>query len=597
MLGDAGRFFVSFGEGLQLLHQGAAHVDGEDLLHGEGEVAFALHTVHSHHLCHTAALLADGEERRGVLFAQGDEGYLGVFLAHGGLKEGLQGCGVRLPFSLDGVQVGVDAAELHLVVFALTELGIVGVHDGIEHQNGDVLCGVQIQVVALGLGIGGIVNGAFFLVLQILGQGAPAAGCLLEQDHALGTVVKLAVLDTAILDVGLEAFPILFELLAVVVKEEVETVGDLLDDVGGYLADVGVVLQVAAGDVQGKLGAIQNALQVDQELGADFFDVVRHEHGVVEKTDLTLLGVEGVLAAGEVQDALEVQGVIGVDVHPEQRVGVIVELLAVELLVLLVAAIGGVLLPKRGSLVDQLLLFAVVEVDLHGHEGAVFFQDGLQGIGGKVGFLVLHEVHGDLGAPFGTGAGLHFVGACLGAFPQHGGSVGVGLGLHGDLIRHHEHGIEAQAEVADDAASSLSLVFGDEVHSPGQGDVVDVFLYLGFRHTDAVVGDGDGAGFLVYPYVDAVGSLAFRRLTQGDQPFMLGDRIAGIGQHLTEVDVLLGIQPFFDDGKKMLGIHRQCTVCHMIHTPLFDLILAVYPRVVKELRGICDKNVKISTPI
>ena len=44
---------------------------------------------------------------------------------------------------------------------------------------------------------------------------------------------------------------------------------------------------------------------------------------------------------------------------------------------LLVGAIGGILLPEGHGLVDQLLLVALAEIDLHGHEGAVFLQNGL----------------------------------------------------------------------------------------------------------------------------------------------------------------------------------------------------------------------------
>ena len=74
-------------------------------------------------------------------------------------------------------------------------------------------------------------------------------------------------------------------------------------------------MQVAAGDVQRQLGAIQNALEHEQVLGDDFLDVVRHEDLVVVELDLALHGLVLVAQAGEVQDTLEVEGVIGVDVE------------------------------------------------------------------------------------------------------------------------------------------------------------------------------------------------------------------------------------------------------------------------------------------
>jgi hypothetical protein len=55
----------------------------------------------------------------------------------------------------------------------------------------------------------------------------------------------------------------------------------LFDNVGRDLCDIAVGLQIAAGDVQGKLRAIKDTLEHQQILGDNLFDVVGHKDLVV----------------------------------------------------------------------------------------------------------------------------------------------------------------------------------------------------------------------------------------------------------------------------------------------------------------------------
>ncbi len=70
------------------------------------------------------------------------------------------------------------------------------------------------------------------------------------------------------------------------------------------------------------------------------------------------------------------------------------------------------------------------------------------------------------------------------------------------MVGHHEGGVEAHAELADDVGGVLPavLLLGQlllELEGAAAGDGAQVLLQLLLRHADAVVGDGQGAGNLV----------------------------------------------------------------------------------------------------
>ena len=140
-------------------------------------------------------------------------------------------------------------------------------------------------------------------------------------------------------------------------------------------------MQIASGYVQGKLGTVQNALEHQKILGDYFLDVISHKYLVVIKLNLALDGFVFVGQLGKIENTLEVEGVICVDVDPEQRLAVIMEHLAVELLVVLIGAFRGGFQPKRCGVVDGrggfvfflLIVLALCgEVYVNRHERAVF---------------------------------------------------------------------------------------------------------------------------------------------------------------------------------------------------------------------------------
>ena len=120
------------------------------------------------------------------------------------------------------------------------------------------------------------------------------------------------------------------------------------------------------------------------------------------------------------------------------------------------------------------------------------------------------------------------------------------------LLSHHEAGIEAQAEVADDRVVFL-LVFLEEVFGAGKGHLVDVALHLIDIHADAVVGDGEGVGLAV----DADRNLGFRpfaAVASHRRHAPLADGIHAIAHQLPHKHLMAAVDGLFDDRKDVFGV-------------------------------------------
>ncbi len=138
-------------------------------------------------------------------------------------------------------------------------------------------------------------------------------------------------------------------------------------------------------------------------------------------------------------------------------------------------------------------------------------------------------------------------GELAGAFRCPGeGLLGAGL-AGGDLhpVGHHEGGVEADAELADQAGPVLRLgacqVLGKGAGA-GAGDGAQIVDHLLPRHADAVVRDQQGAGLLVRDDAD----LRFRRRRQRGigqrlEPAAI-NRVGGIGDQFPQEDLPLGIE-------------------------------------------------------
>jgi hypothetical protein len=114
-----------------------------------------------------------------------------------------------------------------------------------------------------------------------------------------------------------------------------------------------------------------------------------------------------------------------------------------------------------------------------------------------------------------------------------------------DPVRHHEGGVKADAELADKAGAVLRLAAGEvlgERAGAGAGDGAQVIDELLPTHADAVVGDQQGAGFLVRHDAD----LRFRRrgevgVRQCLEPAAI-HRVGGVGNQFAQEDLPLRVK-------------------------------------------------------
>ena len=133
----------------------------------------------------------------------------------------------------------------------------------------------------------------------------------------------------------------------------------------GDLLDLGVALQVGAGYVQRDVGGVQYAVQQGEVLGDDALDLLGDEDLAGVELDLIALQLHLVLDLGEVEDPCEVEGVVYVEVDPEEG---LLHRLWVELMVegdvVLLGQFAGLLGPGGVDVVDLIVLVGV-------HVGAV----------------------------------------------------------------------------------------------------------------------------------------------------------------------------------------------------------------------------------
>ena len=229
--------------------------------------------------------------------------------------------------AIDGI--GIDTHEVALLQFLLEQGDGRHVEFAVAEQD------------AVALGLGGLDVGVLLLLVDgveidevavlvglvvlderaILVEGEVFALGVLHQRKVLGAVVEgVALGEHAVVDEELEVVPLLLILLAVLLEDAAQAVGDLLGDIGRDLLDVGVALEVAAADVERDVGRVDDAVEQREELGDDALDVVGDEDLVAVELDLVALELDVGLDAREVEDAGEREGVIDVEVDPEQGI-------------------------------------------------------------------------------------------------------------------------------------------------------------------------------------------------------------------------------------------------------------------------------------
>ena len=159
----------------------------------------------------------------------------------------------------------------------------------------------------------------------------------------------------------------------------------------------------------------------------------------------------------------------------------------------------------------------------------------------------------DIGAGFA--ALTPFQGEVGGAIAAPAHRLGIGPGRERDqlhLVGHHEAGIEAQAEVADDGII-LAFIFLQEFLGAGEGHLVDVALHLIGRHADAVVADRDRFGFAINADAD-LSFFALAAIAAHGRHAPLADGVDAITDQLAQEHLMAGIDGLFNDRKNIFRV-------------------------------------------
>ena len=381
------------------------------------------------------------------------------------------------------------------------------------------------------------------------------------EQHEVGHLVgELVVLHRADLDEWGQRFPDFGVALRFIAVQLLEPIRHLLGHEAADRAHAPVGLQGRAAHVQRDVGRIDHAAQGQQVAGHHLLDRITHEHVVAVELDLPLLPVSPARELGEVEDALQVVGVVGVEVHPEQRVALEGVEVAVELDVVVVAEIARALAPGRLALVHRFAL----QLHRHRQEVAVGGDQGADAGRLDVLELLLHQVQDHIGAGFtALGGSQAEVGGAVAAPAHRLAALAGGAGHQLHLPGHHETGVEAQAEVADDRVV-LALVLLQEILGTGKGHLVDVALHLIGVHADAVVRDGQRLGLAVDADVDqplrALAAVASHR-----RHAPLADGIHAIAHQFPQEHLMAAVDGLLDDREDVLGVDLDLTLFGLQH--------------------------------
>ena len=419
-----------------------------------------------------------------------------------------------------------------------------------------------------------------------------------DQQVAQEVLVAAVLVADADLQIGAEVPEEGLVLLPVVAHELFQLALDALFEVLADDAQLPVVLQQLTGDVQAQVGGIHHALD-EIKIVVHQLVALLHDHDAVGvERDATLI-VTGkhvfILLPGDKQHRLIAHRALGVDAHQRNGILAVVVLLLVPGDAVIVGHLALRALPNGNHAVDGLvlrdhlvvILRAAVVVFLAGLEALLVLHVHLDRPAHIVGILAHQrlelpdlqvravnlivrvglEVHDHIGADgllvdLGDGVAVR-----AGALPLHALLLAVFAGEHGNLVGHHEGGIEAHAELTDDAQilGLLLLHLALELIGAGLGDDAQVALGLGQAHPDAVVAHSDGARFFVGDQVDAeIVAVEAHVLVGQGKIAELVDRVGRIGEDLTQEDLFVGVNGIDHQVKESLALGLELFFAHVI---------------------------------
>ena len=507
-----------------------------------GAVGQARRGLHLRHL--VAEHLLGGLQHRGIVLDRIGAGLLGLLFVDErdqaeidfALAQRLERLAFeflrhRRPEGIDriGQQQHLDAARLR------------GLELGIGLQTVEAVAHQIVDLRLVGLQVGHI----------LLDRARRVAGRRGETRETEQLGAPLLVLVESFLEDRAEGLPDLAERLGILRRGAFQLRQDTADETRADLADLRIVLQHLARQVEWQVLAVDHAAHEAQ--------IGREQLGIVGDVDAAYVELDPPLARriGEIERRRarhEQQHRIGlppldlvvqgqrrlVERHGDRAIGLRVVLRRHFGLGALPQRAGGVDLPRLALVVDQF--------DREQHVVGIGPHDALQLVGLEVARRVFLEVQHDLRAArharrlFRRG-GRHLEAGAAGGGPGPGlGRAGAAAG-HLDAVGHHEGGVEADAELADQAQPVLGVLQplqeGLGAGARQGAEIVDQLLAV---HAYAVVGDGQRLGLGIRLDADRQTLVAGQKLGPGDG--LVADLVAGIRgirHQLAQEDVGLGI--------------------------------------------------------
>ncbi len=220
---------------------------------------------------------------------------------------------------------------------------------------------------------------------------------------------------------------------------------------------------------------------------------VCHKYLVAVELNTVFGDFEVILDFREIKNTGEGEGIVNVEVNPEQRIVLTGIKFVIEFDVIFISQLRGLLHPHRFESVYQ--CFAAVNGD--GEETAILAQKGVDACLFKEFLAFIINVEHNVGSALGAGAFFHLKFGRTVAAPEHGFSAFlIAQRVDFNFLGYHECRVEAKAKVSDDARCSV-FILGEEFFGARESYLVDILVDVLGGHTYAVVAYGEGAFFFV----------------------------------------------------------------------------------------------------
>ncbi len=100
------------------------------------------------------------------------------------------------------------------------------------------------------------------------------------------------------------------------------------------LLHIGIALEIAPAHVERNIGRIDHTLQQHEELRHDIFHFIGYKNLVGVELDLVFLYLVVLFDLREIQDTSEVEGIVHIQMDPEQRQFIVWIKLLIEVLII-----------------------------------------------------------------------------------------------------------------------------------------------------------------------------------------------------------------------------------------------------------------------